>query len=146
MPDFGDTIENTEDMDEDTLEQITGEHWEKIETQGNIVVMADDESSWRLIVNGERKGEVWQLSEYGIQRLIKCNFLRMLELYLSGGLMEFIIECRDEEYPQEPDLTKQCKKVIKKLRIEMNPPIDITEIQEFEERHNILLPKSILLF
>ena len=39
MPDFGDQIENTEDMDEDTLEQIIGEHWEKIETQGNIIVM-----------------------------------------------------------------------------------------------------------
>lgn len=54
-------------------------------------------------VNGERKGEVWQLSEYGIQRLIKCSFLRLLELYLSGGLDDFTIECRDRECPGEKD-------------------------------------------
>lgn len=147
MPDFGDQIEGAEDVDdEDTLEEMTGDHWHRIETQGNIIVMTDSESSWRLIVNGERKGEVWQLSEYGIQRLIKCSFLRLLELYLSGELDDFTIECRDRECPGEKDPVKDCRGIMKKLRIKMNPPIDRTEIQEFEKRHNILLPEEYVTF
>ena len=143
MPDFGNRIEGTEDIeDEDVLDEMTGDQWEKIETQGNIIVMTDSESSWRLIVNGERKGEVWQLSEFGIQRLIKCSFLRLLELYLSGGLNEYAIECRDKEYPGEPDPVKDCRDTIKKIGLKMNPPIDTAEVREFEKRHNIQFPEE----
>lgn len=48
--------------------------------------------------------------------------------------------------PWEKDPVKDCRDVMKKLRIKMNPPIDRTEIQEFEKRHNILLPEEYVTF
>ena len=150
MPDWGDVIEGTEDEeDEDVIEQLTAERWAQIETQGNLPLMLDNTCNsmgWILIINGVRKGEMWEISEYGIFRLAKCGFMRWLELFLTDGLNDFMAECKKIEYPQEEDLLERCRKFVKKERIVMNPPTGLEEIHTFEKRHNISLPEEYIAF
>ena len=150
MPDWGDIIEGTEDEeDEDVIEQLMAERWEQIETQGNLPLVVDETCNsmeWILIINGIRKGEVWKITEFGVQRLIKCSFLKWVELYLLNKLEDFLVECTREEYPQEADLVERCRKFIKKEKIVMNSPIELTEVCEFEKRHNVSLPKEYITF
>lgn len=150
MPDWGDTVEGVEDEeDEDVIDQLMADRWEKIECQGNITIMADNtcnNTQWILIINGICKGEIWEISEYGVFRLVKCGFLQWLKLYLIDGLDDFMAECKKIEYPQEADLIERCKKFIKKERIVMNPPVELEEIHAFENRHNISLPEEYIAF
>lgn len=150
MPDWGDVVEGAEDEeDEDVIEQLMAEQWERIETQGNLSVMVDNTCNsmeWILIINGTCKGEIWKISEYGTFRLAKCGFVRWLELFLTNGLDDFMAECRKAEYPQEADLVERCRKFIKKEKIVMNSPIELIEVREFEKRHNISLPKEYITF
>ncbi|MDE7201986.1 MAG: SMI1/KNR4 family protein [Lachnospiraceae bacterium] len=150
MPDWGDTVEGAEDEeDEAVIDQLMADRWEAIECQGNITIMADNtcnNTQWILVINGTRKGEIWEISEYGVFRLVKCGFLRWLELYLTDGLDNFMAECKKIEYPQEADLLERCKKFVKKERIIMNPPAGLDEIQAFERRHNISLPEEYIAF
>ncbi len=80
MPDWGDTVEGAEDeADEDVIDQMIADRWEMIACQGNITIMADNTCNniqWILIINGIHKGEIWQISEYGLFRLVKCGFLQ----------------------------------------------------------------------
>lgn len=150
MPDWGDVIEGAEDEeDEDVIEQLVAERWAQIETQGNLPLMLDNTCNsmgWILIINGVRKGEMWEISEYGIFRLAKCGFMRWLELFLTDGLNDFMAECKKIEYPQEEDLLERCRKFVKKERIVMNPPTGLEEIHTFEKRHNISLPEEYIAF
>ena len=150
MPDWGDTVEGAEnEEDEDVIDHLKADRWEMIECQGNITIMADNtcnNTQWILIVSGIRKGEVWEISEYGMFRLVKCGFLRWLKLYLTNGLDNFMAECKKTEYPQEADLLERCKKFVKKERIVMNPPAGMEEIHAFEKRHNISLPEEYIAF
>jgi len=152
MPWWGDDIEGMEDMDdvdEDTMDELIEAQMDMIDTCGHIVIMdedADDFAQWILIVKGPRAGEVWCILDSGVQRLIKCGFLRWLDLYLSGKIDDFMAECREKEYPQNPDFVEQCKKVIKKQRIVMNPPISREEVSVFEKRHKIQLPEEYVTF
>ena len=150
MPDWGDVIEGAEDEEnEDVIEQLTAERWAQIETQGNLPLMLDNTCNsmgWILIINGVRKGEMWEISEYGIFRLAKCGFMRWLELFLTDGLNDFMAECKKIEYPQEEDLLERCRKFVKKERIVMNPPTGLEEIHTFEKRHNISLPEEYIAF
>lgn len=141
MPDWGDGIEGVQD--EDAIEQLMAERWEMIGCQGNITVMEENTCNsvqWILIVKGTHRGEIWQITEYGVFRLAKCSFVRWLELFLTNKLDDFIVKCKKIEYPQEGDLVERCKDFIKKQKIVMNPPISLMEIHTFEERHNVLLP------
>lgn len=149
MPDWGDVIEGAEDEeDEDVIEQLMEERWEKVETQGNLSIMVDNTCNsveWLLIVEGMRKGEIWELSQYGIFRLAKCSFVRWLELFLTNGIDNFMMECKKAEYPQEEDFLELCRKFIKKNKVVMNPPADLEEIRAFEERHNISFPDDYII-
>ena len=150
MPDWGDTVEGAEDeADEDVIDQMIADRWEMIACQGNITIMADNTCNniqWILIINGIHKGEIWQISEYGLFRLVKCGFLQWFKLYLTDGLNDFMTACKKLEYPQEADLLERCKKYVKKVKIVMNPPAGIEEIHAFEKRHNISLPEEYIAF
>ncbi len=150
MPDWGDTIDGIEDVeDDDVIEQRMAEQWERIECQGNITIISNNtcnNTRWILIIKGTCRGEIWEISEYGAFRLIQCDFLRWIELLLTNGLNDFMLECKKIEYPQESDLLEGCKKFIKKEKIVMNPPAKLEEIYEFEKRHNISLPEEYITF
>ncbi len=150
MPDWGDTIDGIEDVeDDDVIEQQMAEQWERIECQGNITIISNNtcnNTRWILIIKGTCRGEIWEISEYGAFRLIQCDFLRWIELLLTNGLNDFMLECKKIEYPQESDLLEGCKKFIKKEKIVMNPPAKLEEIYEFEKRHNISLPEEYITF
>ncbi len=150
MPDWGDTIDGIEDVEEDdVIEQQMAEQWERIECQGNITIISNNtcnNTRWILIIKGTCRGEIWEISEYGAFRLIQCDFLQWIELLLTNGLNDFMLACKKIEYPEETDLLEGCKKFIKKEKIVMNPPARLDEIYEFERRHNISLPKEYVTF
>lgn len=91
MPDWGDTIDGFEDTeDNDVINQRMAEQWKRIECQGSITVMLDNacnNTQWILIIKGICRGEIWEISEYGAFRLIKCDFLRWIELLLTNILI-----------------------------------------------------------
>ena len=150
MPDWGDTIDGIEDIeDDDIIEQRIDEQWKKIECQGNITLISNNtcnSTQWKLIIKGTCRGEIWEISEYGAFRLIKCDFLQWIKLLLTNGLDDFMLACKKIEYPQESDLLEGCKKFIKKEKIVMNALAKLDEIYEFERRHNISLPKEYITF
>lgn len=150
MPDWGDGIEGIDDKeDEDIKERLMAKQWEKIETRGNLSILVDrtcNSEEWVLITAGTCRGEIWQISQYGIFRLAKCNFAHWIELLLTNGLKDFMAECKKAEYPQEEDQLEFCRNFVKKEKIVMNPPASFEEIYAFEKRHNISFPGEYVTF
>ena len=147
MPDWGDGVENAEQFDEDTLQRMMDQRWEMINKHGHIVLIdnqTDDYMQWILIVTGPCRGEVWRVTEFGVQRLINCNFFKWLELYLSNKAEDFLLECKKVEYPSsfDVDLKEKCINYLKKAKYTLNPPLDISDVKAFEIRHNISFPEE----
>lgn len=150
MPDWGDEIKGAaKEEDEEVIEQLKEKQWENIETRGNLSILVDNtcnSEEWVLITAGTCRGEIWQISQYGVFRLAKCNFAHWLELFLTNGLNKFMAECKKMEYPQEEDLIELCRNLVIKLKIVMNPPASLEEIKAFEKHHNISFPQEYIVF
>ena len=150
MPDWGDSVENADPLREVSVQQMKDKQWEMILNNGHIVLLDDKTDNfmqWILIVSGPCKGEVWRISEFGAQRLIECNFLMWLDLYLSDKVEDYLTKCKEIEYPHpnQSHLEESCRWYLKKEHYILNEPISIQEVQKFEKKHNILLPDEYTL-
>ena len=150
MPDWGDCVDGVGQLDEAATQLLKDKQWETILNNGHIVLMDDQSDNfmkWILIISGPCRGEVWRISEFGVQRLIECNFLMWLELYLSGKTEDYLSKCKEIEYPS-PDrvnLEEFCRWYLKKEKYVLDAPVSIRQVQEFEEKHSITLPEEYRL-
>ena len=149
MPDWGDTVDHADQLDEEAIQRLEDAQWEMISKDGHIVLIddqTDNFTQWILIVSGPCKGEVWRITEYGVQRLIGCHFCKWLDLYLSDKIEDYFMQCKKTEYPHlfEGEPETACKLFLEKAKYVMNPPIDMERVQEFERKHNIILPDEYI--
>lgn len=149
MPDWGDTVDNADKLNEEAIQQLKDTQWEMISEDGHIVLIddqTDNFTQWILIVSGPCKGEVWRISEYGVQRLIGCHFCKWLELYISDKIEDYFMQCKKIEYPHffEEDPETACKLFLEKAKYVMNPPIGVESVREIERKHRILFPDEYI--
>ena len=121
---------------------------------GFVTLMEDEccgNDTYLLVVTGPCRGEVWYRAEPGIVRLKNCSFLDWLELHLSKKLQKFIREQlkANQSATEKMDLILAVREKVEQRRkrgANWNPPISLNEVQDFERRHGITLPKEYVQF